>query len=223
MSRLAGPGRPPQITLLGASAAHPTSLLGSGAITQASTPATHATHATHATPAHANVLKPRTAHLGQGTMKTNTASPTVTPTEAAASAGASALGASAGHPNFNGLSDLDNSTINGFALEPPDTTTCVGFDPFLPGRPEVVFEMVSEVVAEYRTDGTLVGKTAESSFYGTPDVLGHNRCEYDPGSQSFYFTDLNSTLLTGTGNTSGMDLLQLDTITGAPRLLLRLH
>lgn len=193
-----------QITFLGAT--HPTSLLGAGAITQAPT---------QATPAHTTVLTPRTAHLGQGPMKANPAAPTVAPSADTSTDTAAGLGAGPAHPNFNGLSDLDNANSNGFELEPPDTTTCVGFDPFLPGRPEVVFEVVSEVVAEYRTDGTLIAKTAEANFYGTPDVLGHNRCEYDPGAHSFYFTDLNSTLLTGTGNTNGVDLLQLDTITGA--------
>src|SRR5690348_15019408 len=125
-----------QITFLGAT--HPTSLLGAGAITQAPT---------QATPAHTTVLTPRTAHLGQGPMKANPAAPTVAPSADTSTDTAAGLGAGPAHPNFNGLSDLDNANSNGFELEPPDTTTCVGFDPFLPGRPEVVFEVVSEVVA----------------------------------------------------------------------------
>src|SRR5690242_14999744 len=88
-----------QITFLGAT--HPTSLLGNAATTQA--PA-------QATPAHTNVRNPRTGHLGQGPMKANPAAPAVAPTADVPADSAGALGAGPAHPNFNGLSDLDNST-----------------------------------------------------------------------------------------------------------------
>src|SRR6266702_3136595 len=55
--------------------------------------------------------------------------------------------------NFNGLDSVDNFHVNGFILEPPDQGLCVGN---LLGS-KVTSEIINDVVAFYKPNGTLFG------------------------------------------------------------------
>lgn len=94
---------------------------------------------------------------------------------------------------FNGSSDVTQTRLNGFDLTPPDQGLCYGRDPTLPNDPNVVWEPVNTVAAEYSTTGTVI-RPAESlgTLFHDPQHSGDVRCVYDAAKQSFYFTDINA-------------------------------
>src|SRR5690349_2326147 len=77
--------------------------------------------------------------------------------------------------NFDGLSGLDTATIAGVRVHPPDQGLCVGHDASIAGNPEVEFELINLVVAEYNTSGVVQksalmpsGKESLNSFFNEP-------------------------------------------------------
>jgi hypothetical protein len=103
---------------------------------------------------------------------------------------------------FNGVSDLTQTALNGQQITPPDQGLCVGQDPTLSGHPTVVWEPVNTVARETTFNGTPV-RPAESlgTLFNDPNHYGDVRCLYDPASRAFYFTDINAgaTIYTQTG------------------------
>jgi hypothetical protein len=89
--------------------------------------------------------------------------------------------------NFNGLNSVDSFNVNGFILEPPDQGLCVGS---LLGS-KVTTEIINDVVAFYRPNGTLFGPQENLNvFFGEPTALNTSdpRCLYDPTTQSWFFS-----------------------------------
>ena len=89
--------------------------------------------------------------------------------------------------NFNGLDSVDNFHVNGFILEPPDQGLCVGN---LLGS-KVTSEIINDVVAFYKPNGTLFGPEENLNvFFGEPATLNISdpRCIYDPTTQSWFFS-----------------------------------
>ena len=135
-------------------------------------------------------------------------------------AGAAASGAySIGGPNgllqtFNGVSDLNQASINGFELTPPDQGLCVGNDPTLLGDPKAVFEPVNEVVRETTPTGTLLfPDLGLSTWFSDPFAEGDVRCLYDAATKSFFFTEIGFPAATGPipdGNNTTVDVTVLN-------------
>ncbi len=82
--------------------------------------------------------------------------------------------------------------------------------------------MINESIAAYDPNGTQtingqppsnnpLFETSFGTFFADTNSFGDPRCEYDPSTHDFYFTNLSSPLLTGAGNTSGADLLIVST------------
>ena len=105
--------------------------------------------------------------------------------------------------NFNALSAMDNATVAGVLVHPPDQGLCVGHDASIAGNPEVEFELINLVVAEYNVNGTVQksallpsGKESLNNFFnepGTPFVNGGElvsdpRCIYDKPTNTFFFS-----------------------------------
>jgi hypothetical protein len=89
--------------------------------------------------------------------------------------------------NFNGLNSVDSFNVNGFILEPPDQGLCVGN---LLGS-KVTSEIINDVVAFYKPNGTLFGPLENLNvFFGEPATLNTSdpRCLYDPTTQSWFFS-----------------------------------
>ena len=89
--------------------------------------------------------------------------------------------------NFNGLNSVDSFNVNGFILEPPDQGLCVGS---LLGS-KVTTEIINDVVAFYRPNGTLFGpQESLNSFFGEPVTqnISDPRCYYDPTTHAWFFT-----------------------------------
>ena len=77
--------------------------------------------------------------------------------------------------NFSGLRGLDTAKIAGVRVHPPDQGLCVGHDASIAGNPEVEFEMINLVVAEYNTSGVVQksalmpsGKESLNAFFNEP-------------------------------------------------------
>jgi hypothetical protein len=106
--------------------------------------------------------------------------------------------------NFNGLSGLDNATIAGVRVHPPDQGLCVGHDASIAGNPQVEFELINLVVAEYNTSGVVQtsalmpsGKESLNNFFNEPGVpfsggelTSDPRCIYDKPTDTFFFSVL---------------------------------
>jgi hypothetical protein len=138
------------------------------------------------------------AHFGQ--QITAAAAPS-----ASGAAGLSALKSAATvlH-NFNGLSGLDTATIAGVRVHPPDQGLCVGHDASIAGNPEVEFELINLVVAEYNTSGVVQtsalmpsGKESLNTFFNEPgipftggELTSDPRCIYDKPTDTFFFSVL---------------------------------
>jgi len=104
--------------------------------------------------------------------------------------------------NFNGLSGLDDANIAGVRVHPPDQGLCVGHDASIPGNPEVEFEMINLVVAEYNTSGKVQksallpsGKESLNNFLNEPgipfsggELTSDPRCIYDQPTDTFFLT-----------------------------------
>lgn len=106
--------------------------------------------------------------------------------------------------NFNGLSGKDNAKVAGILVHPPDQGLCVGHDASIAGNPEVVFEMINLVVAEYNVNGVVQksallpsGKENLNNFFNEPnlpffggELVSDPRCIFDQSTDTFFLTAL---------------------------------
>jgi len=104
--------------------------------------------------------------------------------------------------NFNGLSAMDNAKIAGVLVHPPDQGLCVGHDASIAGNPEVEFELINLVVAEYNVNGVVQksallpsGKENLNNFFNEPntpfsggELVSDPRCIYDQPTDTFFLT-----------------------------------
>jgi hypothetical protein len=131
---------------------------------------------------------------------------------------------------FNGLSDLDSDTLNGFPVTPPDQGLCVGNDGTLPGSPKAIFEAINLAERETSTNGTLLRPDINlATLFQDSFSEGDPRCIYDRQTQSFYFTEIGFPVATGPAaddnnttadvlvvNAHGVAAYQFDTSLGGP-------
>jgi hypothetical protein len=108
-------------------------------------------------------------------------------------------GTSAGviQANFNGVSNDDNATTNGFVLTPPDQGLCVGNAGAFAGSglslgvsatSTIVIEPVNESVRIFSPTGhNLTGVFSLATLFNDPGSDGDVSCLFDPGTQSYYF------------------------------------
>ncbi len=93
---------------------------------------------------------------------------------------------------FNGLSDLDQATLNGaagtFDVTPPDQGLCVGQVSGIKGN--LVVEMVNSAVVFATPTGTPVLAAPLFALFNDNFAQGDPRCLYDPATKSFYFTEI---------------------------------
>ena len=100
--------------------------------------------------------------------------------------------------NFNGLSDLDQATVNGGVgkgeVTPPDQGLCVGFDPGVPGA-KVVFQAINSALRETSVnngpvsgDPLLGNKDVSFANFWEPGAFSDPRCFFDPSTRTFFFT-----------------------------------
>jgi hypothetical protein len=146
----------------------------------------------------------------------------------------SVKGGGGSDPAFNGLASLDNKNLGNPIWTRPDQGLCVGYDPIVPGRPEVVFEMINAVIGEYLPTGApvdngLVNKIGTSMgkpgykiplvlFFASAHASGDPRCVFDPSSQYFYFTvtdDFFGCAFSGATSHCFVTLVVFNTTTGA--------
>jgi hypothetical protein len=132
--------------------------------------------------------------------------------------------------NFNGVSDLDSDNLNGFAITPPDQGLCVGRDNTLSGHPNAVWEPVNIAARETTANGTLLRPDVNlATLFQDPFAEGDVRCLYDPGTQTFFFTEIGFPVATGPAaddnnttadvvvmNAHGAAAYQFDTSLGGP-------
>jgi hypothetical protein len=132
--------------------------------------------------------------------------------------------------NFNGLSNLDSDNLNGFAITPPDQGLCVGRDSTLSGRPNAVWEPINLAARETTANGTPLRPDVNlATLFQDPFAEGDVRCLYDPGTQTFFFTEIGFPVATGPAaddnnttadvvvmNARGAAAYQFDTSLGGP-------
>jgi hypothetical protein len=116
--------------------------------------------------------------------------------------------------SFNGLSNLVSDNLNDTPITPPDQGLCVGQDPTLRGDPDAVWEPINIAARETTTRGVPLRPdvTLATLFQDKYDV-GDVRCMYDPGTRSFYFTEIGYPVATGPiadGNNTTVDVLVLN-------------
>jgi hypothetical protein len=107
--------------------------------------------------------------------------------------------------NFNALSGMDNAKVAGVLVHPPDQGLCVGHDASITGNPEVEFEMINLVIAEYNVNGVVQksallpsGKENLNNFFNEPgipfvnggELVSDPRCIYDQPTDTFFLTAL---------------------------------
>ena len=131
---------------------------------------------------------------------------------------------------FNGLSNVNSDSLNGFPITPPDQGLCVGRDTTLAGAPKAVWEPINLAARETTASGTLLRPDVSlATLFQDPYAEGDVRCLYDPATQSFYFTEIGFPVATGpaadTNNTTvnvtvlnsrGVASYQFDTSLGGP-------
>jgi hypothetical protein len=131
---------------------------------------------------------------------------------------------------FNGLSDLNSDSLNGFPVTPPDQGLCVGRDATLAGAPKAVWEPINLAARETSPGGTLLRPDVSlATLFQDPYAEGDVRCLYDPATQSFYFTEIGFPVATGPAsddnnttvdvtvlNARGVASYQFDTSLGGP-------
>jgi hypothetical protein len=132
--------------------------------------------------------------------------------------------------NFNGLSNKDSDNLNGFAITPPDQGLCVGRDNTLSGHPNAVWEPINLATRETTANGTSLRPDVNlATLFQDPFAEGDVRCLYDPGTQSFFFTEIGFPVATGPAaddnnttadvvvmNARGVAAYQFDTSLGGP-------
>jgi hypothetical protein len=138
-------------------------------------------------------------------------------------------GASVTH-RFNGLSDVQSDSLNGFPVTPPDQGLCVGYDTSLAGSPKAVWEPINLAARETTTSGALLRPDVSlATLFQDPYATGDVRCLYDPSTKSFYFTEIGFPVATGPAaddnnttadvvvmNAHGVAAYQFDTSLGGP-------
>ncbi|MDX6335019.1 MAG: hypothetical protein QOG05_2359 [Streptosporangiaceae bacterium] len=131
---------------------------------------------------------------------------------------------------FNGVSNLNSETLNGFPITPPDQGLCVGRDATLAGAPKAVWEPVNIAARETSPGGGLLRPDVSlSTLFHDPYAEGDVRCLYDPATQSFYFTEIGFPVASGPAsdsnnttvdvlvmNARGVASYQFDTSLGGP-------
>ena len=99
---------------------------------------------------------------------------------------------------FNGLSNLNSDTLNGFPVTPPDQGLCVGHDATLAGAPKAVWEPINLAARETSPGGTLLRPDVSlATLFQDPYAEGDVRCLYDAATQSFYFTEIGFPVAAG--------------------------
>jgi hypothetical protein len=113
--------------------------------------------------------------------------------------------------NFNGISDSQNVPVIGGHVTPPDQGLCVGPAGALKGAgvplsvsdsTSVVIESVNESWTVYSTSGAvLFGPDSLADLFSDPFASGDVSCNYDPATQTFFFTEIGAVngLFYGTG------------------------
>lgn len=100
--------------------------------------------------------------------------------------------------NWNGVNDDDNVPLIGGHVTPPDQGLCVGPASALPalgltGNQSVVIEAVNETVRVYDTSGNnLTEPFPLAALFSDPYASGDVSCNYDPATQSFFFTEIGA-------------------------------
>jgi hypothetical protein len=122
--------------------------------------------------------------------------------------------------NFNGVSNDDNATVNGFVLTPPDQGLCVG-----PAGPleaaglqlgvsagtTVVVEPVNEAWDVYTTAGSILyGPDSLTDLFSDPNANGDVSCQYDAATQAYYFTEIGVLLSGPDAGNVATDLAVID-------------
>ncbi len=106
--------------------------------------------------------------------------------------------------NFNALSGMDNANVAGVLVHPPDQGLCVGHDASIAGNPNVEFELINLVIAEYNVNGVVQksallpsGKENINNFFNEPnlpfsggELVSDPRCIYDQPTDTFFLTAL---------------------------------
>lgn len=128
--------------------------------------------------------------------------------------------------NFNGVSDDDSFSANAFHVTPPDQALCVGKASALqgagvplavPGNTSVVVEGVNEAWTVYSESGAvLFGPDSLADLFSDPNASGDISCNYDPASQTFFFTEIGVLLSGPDVNNFNTDLAVLNANGYAP-------
>ncbi len=131
---------------------------------------------------------------------------------------------------FNGLSQLNSQNLIGQPVTPPDQGLCVGRDPSLRGHPEAVWEPINVAARETTVNGApLRPDVSLNTLFQDPFAEGDVRCIYDPGTRTFFFTEIGFPVATGPAsddnnttadvlvmNARGVAAYQFDTSLGGP-------
>src|SRR6201996_4150775 len=152
--------------------------------------------------------------------------------DAALSAGTTSGGSARGGVvhQFNGMDNLISDSLNKTPITPPDQGLCVGYDAALKGHPKAVWEPVNIAAQETSPSGRpLRPDVTLSTIFQDQYAEGDVRCLYDPGTQSFYFTEIGFPVATGPAaddnnttvdvtvmNAHGVAAYQFDTSLGGP-------
>ncbi len=89
---------------------------------------------------------------------------------------------------FNGLSDVNSTSLIGGEVTPPDQGLCVGSIPAMSKSP-LVWELVNEAARVTTTNGTpLTPDISLATLYNDANAFSDPRCLYDPATHSFFFT-----------------------------------
>ena len=178
-----------------------------------------------------HVFAPLAAQRSAGSSGSGAAAPSAS-ANAALSAGSPSGGSAGGGlvHQFNGMDNLISDSLNKTPITPPDQGLCVGYDATLNGHPKAVWEPVNIAAQETSPSGkALRPDVTLSTIFQDPYSEGDVRCLYDPGTQSFYFTEIGFPVATGPAaddnnttvdvtvmNAHGVAAYQFDTSLGGP-------
>ncbi len=146
-----------------------------------------------------HVFAPVAAQHSAGSPGSAAAAPSAS-ANAALSAGTTSGGSARGGVvhQFNGMDNLISDSLNKTPITPPDQGLCVGYDAALKGHPKAVWEPVNIAAQETSPSGKpLRPDVTLSTIFQDQYAEGDVRCLYDPGTQSFYFTEIGFPVATG--------------------------
>jgi hypothetical protein len=122
--------------------------------------------------------------------------------------------------NFNAVNDADNIGTIGGHVTPPDQGLCVGPAGALegagvplgvPGNTSVVVEPVNQTWRVYSTSGTtLFGPDNLADLFSDPFSAGDVSCNYDPATQTFFFTEIGAVYVDGVPSFYGTGIAVLN-------------